>query len=114
MGKKKQDEFITGWKLGGYSAFFEQDDATGYLYLSNNKKILYDLHIYNRSPEFTVAEKDVEVVWSEAGDRCGVYIFGRLRGVIGTNGDLHRPAYVMRGKGITKREWTRGLRLKSK
>ena len=109
--KQSSGEFITGWKLGGYGAFFEQDDATGYLYLSDGEKILFHLHIYNRSEKFTVAGSDVNVVWNDVGNRCGVFIFGKLRGVIGMNGDLCRPACVMKGEGITDPQWTRGFKL---
>ena len=107
----KADEFIVGCQLNGYSAFFEQDDATGYLYLSDKTGVLYDLHIYNRKSSFSVAEKDVQVIWTDSGDRCGVLIFGKLRGVIGINGDMHRPAYVMESDGIVKSEWHRGFDL---
>ena len=107
----KVDEFIVGIGIDGYDAVFEQDDATGYLYLSDKTRILYHLHIYNRKPSFTVAEKDVQVIWSDSGDRCGVVIFGKLRGVIGVNGDMCRPAYVMDSDGIDKPEWLRGFDL---
>ena len=96
----KTDEFIVGCQSNGYDAFFEQDDATGYLYLSDKTGVLYDLHIYNRTPSFSVEEKDVEVIWTDSGDRCGVVILGKLRGVIGINGDMCRPAYVMSSDGI--------------
>jgi hypothetical protein len=107
----KTDEFIVGTGINGYDAFFEQDDATGYLYLSDKTGVLYDLHIYNRKPSFNVAEKDVQVVWTDSGDRCGVLIFGKLRGVIGVNGDMCRPAHVMDSGGIVKREWRRGFNI---
>src|SRR5579859_1214620 len=105
------DEFIVGTRMNGYDAFFEQDDATGYFYLSDKTGVLYDLHIYNRKPSFSVAEQDVQVIWSDSGNRCGVVIFGKLRGVIGINGDMHRPAYVMESDGIVKAEWLNGFDL---
>jgi hypothetical protein len=105
------DEFIVGWDLNGYRAFFEQDDATGYLYLADSEKVLFALHIYNRTPSLSVNEEDVQVLWTGSGDRCGVMIFGKLRGVIGVNGDMHRPAYVMEWDGIVKSEWRRGFDL---
>jgi hypothetical protein len=107
----KRDEFIVGWELGGYRAIFEQDDATGYLYLANSEKILHALHIYSRKPALNVAEQDVEVIWTDSGDRCGVKIFGKLRGVIGINGDIYRPANVMDSDGIVEAKWWRGFGL---
>jgi len=105
----KNDEFIVGLELNGYSAFFEQDDRTGYLYISCEGKVLFDLHIYNRDSNPVVKEEDVDVVWSKDGSRCGVKIFGKLHGVIGINGDMHRPEYTMLGDGITKPEWLKGF-----
>src|SRR3954465_1943502 len=90
-------EFTVGVSCGHYRAAFEQDDATGYFYLHGQEGVLYHLHIYNRTSEFTVRKTDVELIWSDTGDRCGVVILGRLRGVIGLNGDLYRPTHVMRG-----------------
>jgi hypothetical protein len=107
----KTDEFIVGTGINGYNAVFEQDDATGYFYLSDKTGVLYDLHIYNRKPAFSVAEQDVQVIWTDSGDRCGVVIFGKLRGVIGINGDMCRPAYTMESDGIVKPEWRRGFDL---
>jgi hypothetical protein len=63
----KPDEFIVGWELNGCRAIFEQDDATGYLYLANSEKILHALHVYNRKPALNVAEQDVEVIWTDSG-----------------------------------------------
>ena len=105
----KADEFIVGSELNGYRAFFEQDDATGYLYLADARKVLLDLHIYNRKSSLNVCEEDVEVIWSESGVRCGVLIRGKLCGVIGLNGDLCRPAHVLDSEGITDPKWTIGF-----
>jgi len=103
------DEFIVGLELNDYQAFFEQDDATGYLYLADADGIIYALHIYDRTPSLKVAESDVDVIWSDSGDRCGVRIFGKLRGVISMQGDLYRPANVMSSDGITEPEWVKGF-----
>jgi hypothetical protein len=65
-------------------AVFEDDGETGYLYLytSQENSILRHLHIYDRSSELTVAKEDVEVVWSETYDKCGIAIWGKMRGII--------------------------------
>jgi hypothetical protein len=107
----KADEFIVGWELNGYRAFFEQDDATGHLYLANSKEVLYALHIYNRRASLKIAEKDVEVLWTHSGDKCGVVILGKLRSVISLKGGQYRPANVMDSNGITEPEWAEGFDL---
>ena|SRR5215469_8373500 len=107
----KPDEFIVGSELGGYRAFFEQDDATGYFYLADSEKILFDLHIYNRKLSTEIREADVRVIWTESGARCGVLIHGKLCGVIGINRDMCRPAYVLESSGITDPKWTTGFNL---
>ena len=111
MGDSTADEFIVGSELDGYSAFFEQDDATGYLYLADREKILYALHIYNRKPSVEVREGDVDVVWSKAGDKCGVVIHRKLCGVISKQGDLFRPANVLDTDGIADPKWASGFDL---
>ena len=107
----KADEFIVGSELNSYRTFFEQDDATGYLYLADAEKVLLDLHIYNRKPSLLIREDEVEVIWAEGGERCGVLICGKLCGVIGLNGDLCRPAHVLGSEGITDPKWTIGFDL---
>jgi hypothetical protein len=106
------DEFIVGWTQDGFQFFFEQDDETGYLYVGNDQEITHHLHIYNRSTAFSVAEDDVRVVLNEDGSRCGVFIFGKLRGVLGFNGDSYRPADTMLGEGLTDPKWTTGFNLR--
>ena len=55
----RPDEFIVAWKQDAFF-FFEQDDATRYLYIGNQNGILHDLHIYNRQPAFTVHERELK------------------------------------------------------
>ena len=105
------EEFLIGSELNGYRGFFEQDDATGYLYLADSEKVLFGLHIYNRKASINVREEDVQVIWTESGQRCGVLIRGKLCGVIGINGDQCRPAYVLESSGITDPKWTTGFNL---
>ena len=58
----------------GLACVFEDDGETGYLYLydPNGRGVLEDLQIYNRAGELKVNEKDVQVVWSTDGSKCGV------------------------------------------
>jgi hypothetical protein len=67
-----------------YVGFFEDDGEAGYLYVSDRRKneIIQHLQIYNNSKLLGVEEKDVEVVWSKDGTKCGVSIWGGLRGII--------------------------------
>lgn len=86
------DEFIVGSQLNSYTAFFEQDDATGYFYLADASGVLYALHIYNCKPSIGIREEDVRVIWTEHGERCGVVIHEKLCGSsasMAINADRH-------------------------
>ncbi len=111
--RNKLDEFVLE-EIGpqGLVAVFEQDDATGYLYLTEaNYKVRHALHVYNRE-KLSVREQDVRVIWSATGLRCGVVIGGKLRAVIGANGDLYRPPMTsMHSTPVEKEEWLEGFQL---
>ena len=52
----------------------------------------------------------MKVVWSADGQRCGVLIGSRLRGVIGINGDMYRPPMTsLDSDPVTLPEWTFGF-----
>jgi hypothetical protein len=99
------DEFIVGSELDGFRYFFEQDGRTGYLYVGTLSEITHHLHVYNRSPNLHITEQDVKVILNRDRTRCGVVIFGKLRAVLGFNGDAFRPAYAMEGEGVTDPSW---------
>jgi hypothetical protein len=108
----KIDEFVVeSFAPSGHIAYFEQDDATGYLYIcESDYKVLHDLHIYNRARGIHLCDKSVKVVWDKTSTRAGVLIGGVLRGVLGLNGDLYRPPMIsMESPGVEKPEWTRGF-----
>lgn len=67
-----------------YSGVFEDDGEAGDLYIYDrpNRAILRLLRIYDASGRLGVTADDVEVVWSEDGSRCGVAIWGGMRGII--------------------------------
>ncbi len=67
-----------------YSGFFEDDGETGYLYVSDRRKgeIVQHLQIYTNSPALGVDEEEVQVLWSQDGSKCGVLIWGGMRGII--------------------------------
>jgi hypothetical protein len=101
------DDFVVGGEWEDHQAFLEQDDATVYFYLCDLERVLYDLHIGNRRAGLSIQRKDVQVVRTK--DRFGVFIQGKLRGVIATNGDRHRPANALVGEGVIKVEWQEGF-----
>src|SRR5436305_14534344 len=65
-------------------AVFEDDNATGYLYLydSETGNMVRHLHVYDRSQKLDVSPRDVEVAWSEDGAKCGLIIWNEMRGII--------------------------------
>lgn len=67
-----------------YACFFEDDGESGYLYVSDRRKneIIRHLQIYTNSAALGVRDADVQVVWSSDGKKCGVLIWGGMRGVI--------------------------------
>lgn len=92
---------------------FEDDKCSGYLYLFDSKKgeIAEFLHNYDRSQSLIVHREDVEVAWSDDGRKCGVIIWGKMRGII----DRQKPApgrvwiNDRNSPGITDGEWLRGF-----
>ena len=101
------DEFVIGWDYpDGYSAFFEQDDATGYLYAMKDGVIFQHLHIYNRETQQpAIKEEDVSVIRSHDGSKVGVVIWKELRGII----KLGTAETRKDNRGITNEEWLDGF-----
>jgi len=67
-----------------YVGFFEDDGETGYLYVSDRAKgqIAQYVQVYRGSETLGVEEDDVRVVWSRDRTKCGVMIWGGMRGII--------------------------------
>ena len=67
-----------------FAAFFEDDGETGYLYVSDRRRgeVIRHLQIYTNSKMLGVEEGDVRVTWSQDGTKCGVVIWGGMRGII--------------------------------
>ena len=99
----------------GMFAVFEDDGETGYLYVydPNRENISTHLHVYDRSPAIDVRDSDVRVLWSEDESKCGVVIWGKMRGIIDLRaGREGRARLVSRdAPGITSREWLAGFDL---
>lgn len=73
-----------------YVGFFEDDGETGCLYVSDKKtdQVIKHVQIYDNAGQLNLREDDVQVIWSSDGEKCGVVIWGGMRGII----DLGRGA----------------------
>jgi len=94
-------DFLVDSPGPGYlSAVFEDEGGTGYLYLYDRRaeRILLDLPIYGESFSAGVDERDVTVVWSSDGTKCGVSVLRKMRGVIDvTNNSKARASIESEG-----------------
>ena len=97
----------------GYVGFFEDDGTTGYLYVSdrNRKEIICHLQIYINSADLHVSENDVQVVWSKDGKKCGVRIWGGMRGIIDVERGQEGRVFVdsRETPAISDSEWLSGF-----
>lgn len=102
-----------------YAAFFEANNTAdndapvgGFLYISDRKKdeVIRHLEIYSK-PMLGVKEDDVEIFWSDDQRKCGVAIWGQMRGII----DLARkqekviPLENPSSPGIADAGWLKGF-----
>jgi hypothetical protein len=98
----------------GLFGVFEDDGDTGYLYLYNPEegKILRHVHIYDRSKCVDVAPSDVQVAWNSDGTKCGVIIWGMMRGVIDLRNNREGRAWIegRETPGISDPEWLDGFK----
>jgi len=94
-------------------AVFEDDGKTGYLYLydSTVHKVIEHLLIYDRSERVNIVPQDVYVAWSEDGTKCGVAIWGKMRGIIDrVKKQEGRVKLESRDSpGIGDQEWLKGF-----
>ncbi len=68
----------------GMFGVFEDDGTTGYLYTyePDGEGVITHLRIYTCAPTLSVQEDDVNVEWSRDLSKCGVRIWGKMRGII--------------------------------
>jgi hypothetical protein len=68
----------------GLFGVFEDDGETGYLYLyePGGREVFCHLHLYDRTPDLSVQDQDVRVIWSDDLSKVGVQIWGVMRGII--------------------------------
>jgi hypothetical protein len=100
-----------------YDAFFEDtvgDKETppgGYLYVKkrNAEKIIRHLKIYQAPLE--VKEDDIEILWSSDGKKCGISIWGRMRGIINLadGREISTPLESRESPAIADPEWLDGF-----
>jgi hypothetical protein len=97
----------------GLVAVFEDDGETGYLYLyePEGRGVLRDLHVYDRTSEVDVKEGDVQVEWSADQTKCGVRIWGLMRGIFNlASGQEGRVWLTSRNTpGVTDAAWLEGF-----
>lgn len=97
----------------GVFGVFEDDGETGYLYIYEPKGrgVLNHLHIYDRSSKVGVKEQDVEVAWSGDCKKCGVRIWGKMRGIIDLASKREGRVWLENREtpGISDPEWLRGF-----
>jgi len=97
----------------GFAGFFDEDGHGGYLYISDQKadRIIKNLRIYESSDALSVQESDVEVLWSTDGTKCGVVIWGKMRGImdIANGREICVPLENRQTPGITDPEWLKGF-----
>ena len=95
---------------------FEDDGETGYLYIyeQDGQGVLRHLHIYDRSLGLGVVEGDVCVKWSEDHSKCGVIIWGKIRGIIDlANGSEGRVWLESKNSpGLGDQKWLLGFELR--
>jgi hypothetical protein len=101
----------------GYIAFFGDTigDATtppgGFLYIKacEEGRIIKHLGIYKRP--LVIKENDVQILWSSNGNKCGVSIWGKMRGIINL-ADGQEISVLLENRespGITDPEWLSGF-----
>jgi len=92
---------------------FEDEGATGYLYLwdGSDEKVLKHIHIYDRRGGLEIAAGDVEVLWSRDKTKLGVAIWGRMRGIIDLVSDKEGRVWLESPEtpGIGDPEWLSGF-----
>lgn len=94
-------------------AVFEDEGETGYLYLYNsaNDAISSHLHLYDRSAKVDIGPEDVQVVWSDDLSKCGVVIWGKMRGIIDLKNGREGRVWLQdrNTPGIGDRDWLTGF-----
>lgn len=101
-----------------YACFFEataggdETPAGGYLYVSDQKndQIIHHLLIYT-NVNLPVREEGVQVLWSSDGTKCGVAIWGEMRGIVdlASGEEIAIPIENEETPGIADPKWLEGF-----
>ena len=98
---------------GNQACVFEDDGQAGYLYLYclPEQTVVRHLHIYDRSEKLPVTRRDVQVLWSDEGTKCGVKIWGKMRGIIDLASDREGRVWLESRDtpGVADAEWLKGF-----
>jgi hypothetical protein len=82
-----------------------------YVYSAEEQTVLRFLHVYDSSRKVDVAPGDVEVMWATGGTKCGVAIWGKMRGIIDLAGGGEGRVWL-EGRdtpGIGDQKWLEGF-----
>src|SRR5262249_50750240 len=84
-----------------------------YIYEPDGRGIITHLHVYDRTDKLNIEENDVEIVWSLDGNRCGVVIWGGMRGIIDMSKNKEWRIWLedRNTPAISDPEWLRGFSL---
>jgi hypothetical protein len=94
-------------------AVFEDDGDCGYLYAysSTEQAVLRPLHVYDRSEKLQILLSDVKALWAKGKKKCGVAIWGKIRGIIDIESGREARAWMENREttGIEDKEWLDGF-----
>lgn len=94
-------------------AMFQEDEGAGYffVYKPETQEVLAQVRVYEAGHNFPVHENDVQVRWARRYGKCGVSIWGRMRGVIDLVSGQECSIPLERGitDGITDPQWLMGF-----
>lgn len=109
------DFIVDNMRPDGTAAVFEDDGETGYLYIYRPEtgEILQHLHLYDRSKDVNVTPSDVRVLWSADSNKCGAFIWGKMRGIIDLKSKKEGRVWLENREtpGIADPNWLSGFDL---
>src|SRR5258708_35631060 len=96
----------------GLFAVFQEDEGAGYffVYKPETQDVRAQIRIYEPGLNDSVHESDVQLMWSSDWTKCGIAIWGQMRGVINiaTGEETCAPLESDR-RGIIDPEWLKGF-----
>ena len=94
-------------------AIFSEDEGSGYFYVykPESQKVLARILIYESGQKLSVRESDVQVMWSSGYKKCGVAMYGKMRGVIDVEKGQDGRVWLESREtpGIGDAEWLSGF-----